>query len=111
MYLHSSFDLAEGTSLAQYRAALAEFTAVMKSRNLLVDTGPILERCRHPIMDTDDERGHQYFYVITFSDLEQCNAAVKHIRAADPSTDPAHRAIYGNIIGPIFSCWVDSTPI
>ena len=108
MYLHSSFDLAEGTSLAQYQAALAEFTAAMKARNLLVDTGPILERCRHPIMDTDDDRGQRYFFVISFIDLEQCNAAVKHIQAADPATDPVHRAIYGDIISPIFSCWVDS---
>lgn len=109
MYLHSSFDLAEGVSLEDYKTALAEFTAAMKSRNLIVDTGPVLERCRHPIMDTDDDRGHRYIFVISFTDLDQCNAAVEHIQAADSACDPAHRALYGNIIGPIFSCWADSS--
>ena len=108
MYLHSSFDLAEGVSLDDYKRALQEFTATMKSMGLIVDTGPVLERRRHPIMDTDDERGHQYFFVMSFADQEQCDAAVRHIQSADPGTDAAHRGIYRDIIKPIFSCWVDS---
>ena len=108
MYLHTSFDLTDGISLARYQHALDEFTEAMKSRDLIVDTGPILERCLHPIMDTDEDRSHRYFFVISFTDRKQCDAAVGHIKAADPATDPAHRAIYDDIINPIFSCWVDS---
>lgn len=108
LHLHSSFDLAGEVTLEEYRAALAEFSAVMQARGLLVATGPILERCRHPVMDTDEERGHQYFFVMSFADREQCDAAVQHIQSADPGSDPAHRAIYKDIINPIFSCWADS---
>jgi hypothetical protein len=108
LYLHSSFDLAEGVSLEEYRSALQAFTAAMQARNLIVDTGPILERCHHPIMDTDTQRGHRYFFVMSFTDREQCDAAVQHIQSADPGSDAAHRAIYQDIISPIFSCWVDS---
>jgi hypothetical protein len=108
MYLHTSFDLAEGVSLDAYKSALREFTAVMKSGDLIVDTGPVLERCRHPVMDTDEERGHQYFFVMSFADRAQCDAAVRHIQSADPGGDPAHRALQKDIIRPIFSCWVDS---
>lgn len=109
MYLHSSFDLADNVSLASYQAALDDFTQAMKSMDLIVDTGPVLERCRHPIMDTDEDRGHRYFFVITFTDRKQCDAAIQQIQAADPATNPAHRALHGDIIKPIFSCWVDST--
>lgn len=109
MYLHSSFDLADGVSLDDYKEVLRDFTASMKSSGLIVDTGPILQRSRHPIMDTDEDRGQQYFFVMTFTDREQCDAAVRHIQAARPGGDPAHRAVYQDIMRPIFSCWVDPT--
>ncbi len=108
LHLHSSFNLADGVSLDDYREALREFTRQLQSLGLLVDTGPVLERCRHPVMDTDDERDQQYFFAMTFADREQCDAAVRHIQSADPGTDRAHRAIYQDIIRPIFSCWADS---
>jgi hypothetical protein len=108
LYLHSSFNLAEGIRLEDYTAALQAFTVAMKSRNLLVDTGPILKRCQHPVMDTDDQRDHQFFFVMSFASRAQCDAAVQHILSADPDSDAAHRAIYQDIINPIFSCWENS---
>jgi len=109
MYLHSSFDLAPGVSLDDYKAALQDFTKFMQSKNLLVETGPVLERYRHPIMDTDDGRKHRYFFVMSFSDRAQCDAAVQHILSADPAVNAAHRAVHQDIISPIFSCWTDSS--
>lgn len=107
MYLHSSFDLAPGVSLDDYKAALQDFTALLRAKGLLVETGPILERCRHPIMDTDEQRNHRYFFVMSFTDREQCDAAVQHILSADPAGNSAHRAVHQDIISPIFSCWAD----
>ena len=107
LHLHTSFDLTPDTQISDYKAVLERFSTDMQERGLLHSTGPVLERCKHPIMDTDEERGHRYFFVMSFTDREQCDAAVRHIQSADPDSDPAHRAIYKDIICPIFSCWAD----
>ncbi len=107
LHLHTSFDLAPDVSIADYQKALDEFSEDMLARGLLQSTGPIMERCHHPVMDTDEDRAHQYFFVMTFADRAQCDAAVAHIKAGDTDSDPIHRAVYKDIIHPIFSCWVD----
>ena len=106
-HLHTSFDLSPEVNIDDYRATLNRFSTLMTEGGLIVETGPVMERCRHPIMDTDEDRGHQYFFVISFTDRKQCDAAVRNIQAAHPESDPIHRAIYRDIIHPIFSCWVD----
>lgn len=107
LHLHTSFDLSSDVQIDDYRAVLDEFSADMLAKGLILSTGPVMERCKHPIMDTDEERAHRYFFVMSFTDREQCDAAVRHIQAADPESDPIHRAIYRDIISPIFSCWTD----
>ena len=107
LHLHTSFDLSPDVSLVDYQAVLDRFTADMLARGLIVGTGPIMTRCHHPVMDTDEERGHQYFFVMSFTDREQCDAAVAHIKAGDPDSGPVHRAVYKDIICPIFTCWSD----
>ena len=107
-HLHTSFDLSPEVDIDDYRATLNQFSTLVRETGLIVETGPVMERCRHPIMDTDENHGHQYFFVISFTDREQCDAAVLNIQAAHPESDPIHRAIYRDIIHPIFSCWVDS---
>jgi hypothetical protein len=106
-HMHTSFDLAAEVNIDDYRITLNQFSSLMKENGLIVATGPVLERCHHPIMDTDEHRGHQYFFVISFTDREQCDAAVRHIQASKADSDSVHRAIYRDIIQPIFSCWVD----
>ena len=106
-HMHTSFDLAPGVNIDDYRITLNQFSSLMQENGLIVATGPVLERCHHPIMDTDEHREHQYFFVISFTDREQCDAAVRHIQAAKADSDSVHRAIYRDIIQPIFSCWVD----
>jgi len=106
-HMHTSFDLSPDVKIDDYRTVLNRFSSSMKENDLIVETGPVMERCLHPIMDTDEHRGHQYLFVIYFTDREQCDAAVRHIQAAQADSDPVHRAIYEDIINPIFSCWVD----
>lgn len=107
-YMHTSFDLAPEVNIDDYRILLDRFSELMKKEGLIIDTGPVLERCHHPVMDTDEGRKHQYFFVISFTDREQCDASVRHIQAAHPDSAPIHRAIYVDIISPIFSCWAES---
>ncbi|MGI9273222.1 MAG: hypothetical protein ACR2QT_15720 [Woeseiaceae bacterium] len=105
--MHTSFDLATSTSIDEFQNALDAFTGLMIAKDLIVSTGPVAERCKHPIMDTDEQRGHQFFFVMIFRDREQCDAAVSHIQEAATDSDPVHRAVYANIVDPIFSCWID----
>ena len=107
LHRHTSFDLRPAVDIDDYRKVLAQFAAAMQAKDLVVDTGPVMERCHHPVMDTDEDRGHKYFFVMTFTDRQQCDEAVRHIQSADPTSDPVHRAVYKDIIQPIFSCWVD----
>ena len=106
-HMHTSFDLAAGTSIDEFRDALSAFSEMMVAKGLVVATGPVATRCRHPIMDTDEQRNHQYFFVMSFRDREQCDAAVQYIQNAAADTDPVHKAVYANIVAPVFSCWVD----
>lgn len=107
LHMYSSFNLRAGACLDDYRAAVAEFSDLMKAKDLLVDTGPILTRCRHPIMDTDEQRDHEYFFVMTFRDRKQCDAAVEHIKTVNPESDALHRAIQDDIVDPVFTCWME----
>ena len=79
----------------------------MRQLDLVVETGQVAERRRHPIMDTDDARSHQYFFTMSFRDVAQCDAAVRHIQAHHADPDQIHRAVYGLIVDPIFTCWED----
>ena len=105
--MHTCFDLSPNVRIEDFKIALERFSSFMQANGLIIDTGPVMQRCRHPIMDTDEERTHQYFFVMSFTDRSQCDAAVQHIQSADPGSDPVHRAIYEDIIHPIFTCWVD----
>lgn len=107
LHMYSSFNLRAGANLDDYRAAVADFSALMKAKGLVLETGPIMTRCRHPIMDTDEDRDHEYFFVMKFRDREQCDAAVRHIQSANPEIDSLHRAIQEDIVDPVFTCWVE----
>ena len=106
-HMHTSFDLVPDSSISDFRHALDTFSSLMLSKDLLDSTGPGQKRFEHPIMDTDLQHTHSYFFVMSFRDREQCDAAVKHIQKVAVDSDPVHRAVYANIVNPIFSCWVD----
>jgi hypothetical protein len=58
-------------------------------------------------MDTDRERNHEYFFIMSFRDRAQCDRAVDYIyRHAEPA-EPIHKAVYLSIVDPIFICWED----
>ena len=106
-HMHTTFFLSAETSIDEFRTSLRVFSSFMQDQGLLENTGPVAERCKHPIMDTDAERDHPYFFRLTFRDREQCDAAVKHIQAMRQESHAIHKAVYANILDPVFSCWVD----
>ena len=106
-HVHTTFFLAADTGIDEFRTSLDSFSQLMQDLGLLENTGPVAERCKHPIMDTDAERDHQYFFTMTFRDREQCDAAVNHIQGMREGSHAIHEAVYANVVDPLFSCWMD----
>jgi len=106
-YMHTTFFLSPETSIDEFQASLGVFSTLMQDLGLLEQTGLVAERCKHPIMDTDNERDHPYFFSMTFRDREQCDAAVSHIKTMREESHAIHKAVYASVVDPVFSCWMD----
>ena len=107
-HMLTCFDLAPGIELGVFRRALADYTAHMRSLDLVESSGPIGRRERDTIMDTDSERDHEHFVIMTFRDRAQVDAAVDHILKHEEPTDTIHTAVYGKVRDPVFICWQDT---
>ena len=81
------FDLKPGFQLEEFREAFADFTLHLQDQNLVETSSPIGIRQSDTILDTDTERAHQYFSIMSFRDRIQADAAVEFIPTA-PDIDP-----------------------
>jgi hypothetical protein len=106
-HMLTCFDLEPEASLDEFREALARFTRHMKDIDLVERTGPIGRRQRHPIMDTDDERDHEYYFIMSFRDRFQCDRAVEYILPRKQPVESIHSAVHTRVKDPIFICWED----
>ncbi|MHA1537695.1 MAG: DUF6614 family protein [Alphaproteobacteria bacterium] len=101
------FDLKPGTGIDTFRAAYLGFVEHLRSIDLVASTGPIGRRQRDTKMDTDGERDHEYFVIMSFRDRAQVDAAYALLSAREEPADSAHEAINSQIRNPIFICWQD----
>ena len=107
-HMLSCFNLKPGTSIDEFGDAVAAMTAFLKGESLLHETGPIGRRQRHPVMDTDAERDHEYFFVMTFADRAQCDQAVAHVYRHEEPGDSIHQLVFNAITDDaVFICWED----
>jgi hypothetical protein len=103
----SCFNLKPGEDIASFRRALDAFVADMKRLDLVEDSGPVGRRQSDTPMDTDGERDHAYFVIMSFRDRQQVDAAYAHImKHVDPG-DSSHDQVYKKVEGPVFICWQD----
>jgi len=106
-HMLSCFDLKAGITIEQFQTSNDRFLAQMQSMGLVQSAGSIGRRNRHPIMDTDQTRNQQYFYIMTFLDEDQCNRAVDRIFSHSEPDDAAHNEIIQIIENQTFICWED----
>lgn len=104
------FNLQPGESIDVFRESLHELAAHLKERELLETLGPIGRRQRDTIMDTDDERDHEYFFIMSFADREQCDRSVEYMYREKEPADSLHKGAYGQIRDPVFISWLDIEP-
>ena len=106
-HMLTCFDLKPGVEIDEFRQSVVVYEQHLKERNLIQSMGPIGQRQRHPIMDTDDERDHQYFFSSSFQDRTQCDRAVDYILLHEEPGDSIHKAVYAKVQNRIFICWED----
>ena len=93
--------------MAEFRESIAELTTHMQDLELLQSTGPIGRRQSDTIMDTDSERDHEYFFIMSFQNRAQCDRAVEYILPHEEPGESIHNAVYSKVKDPIFICWED----
>ncbi len=106
-HMLSCFNLAPGAELADFETRLAAYVAELQAVDLVIDTLPVGERCSDTILDTDEERDHQYFMIMRFRDKAQSDAAVAHIEAGEQPCARLHRHAYALVRDPVFIAWED----
>lgn len=101
------FNLKPTETIDGFCAALDRFSSHLRDIDLVQETGPVGKRQRHEIMDTDEERDHEYFFLMAFRDRAQCDRAVGHMYSGQRPGDTIHKDVYSRIKDPVFICWED----
>ncbi|MBT6110712.1 MAG: hypothetical protein HOH64_11480 [Rhodospirillales bacterium] len=106
-HMLSCFNLGPGENITAFREAYMDFVATMKTLGLVESTGPIGERQSDTPMDTDDERDHQYFAVMSFRDRAQVDESYAYIMKHVEPGESSHNSVYKKVLNPVFICWQD----
>ncbi|MEM7206973.1 MAG: hypothetical protein AAF434_04035 [Pseudomonadota bacterium] len=101
----SCINLKPDQDLNEFRRELHEFAEILLEKNLLVSMSPVGRRDKHPVMDTDDERKQEYYFLMTFKDREQCDQAVEFIYSNEDPGNSVHRNMYKKTRDQVFICW------
>jgi len=78
-HMLTCFDLKPDITIDEFKTAYKQFVEFMRGIDLVERSGPIGRRQSDTIMDTDDERDHQYFVVMSFRDRTQVDVAMSSI--------------------------------
>ena len=106
-HMLSCFNLPPDHDIEAFTRSYRAFVEEMQKIDLVVSSGPIGRRQSDTPMDTDDERNHEYFSVMTFRDRPQVDAAYAHILQHFGPADEAHDQVYTRVKDPVFICWED----
>lgn len=101
------FNLRPETSIQEFSSAYFAFVAHMKDLDLVAGSGPIGRRQSDSGLDTDADRGHEYFALMDFRDRAQADRALAHIRPRQNPTEALHRAVLTRARQVIFIAWED----
>ena len=74
-HMLTCFNLKPGIEIGSFRAAYMDFVEHMRGIDLVESTGPIGMRQSDTKMDSDSERDHQHFVVMSFRNRAQVDAA------------------------------------
>lgn len=107
IHMLSSFDLKPGQEFETFQADYAAFVTDLTEAGIIVGAGPLGKRVADTPMDTDEERNHAWFSILTFRDRAQLDAAYAYIEAHQRPGTASHIRMYRRITNSIFLCWED----
>jgi len=106
-HMLSCFNLRPGETAEAFQRSYNAFFRDMQAQDLVLSTGPVGRRRADTPMDTDNERHHEYFVVMSFRDRPQVDAAYAHIQSQLQPQAARHHAVFGQVQDAIFICWED----
>ncbi|MEM7564170.1 MAG: hypothetical protein AAF353_14125 [Pseudomonadota bacterium] len=106
-HMISCFNLKPEESIQAFQTAYEAFVTQMIDNDMVISTGKIGQRQNDTPMDTDDERDHEYFVVMSFRDRPQVDLAYEHIMKHVEPGEAAHDSVYTKVADPVFICWED----
>jgi hypothetical protein len=106
-HMLTCFNLKPEFDIDAFRTAASDFTTHMKDQRLVHSMGPIGRRQSDTILDTDEERDHEYFFTMSFQDRAQSDRAVESIMAREEPGVSIHNGVNSMISDYIFICWED----
>ena len=101
------FNLRPGANIDEFRRRLERFHDHMQALDLVHSTGAVGRRQKHPVMDTDEDRDHEFFFIMSFRDREQCDRSVEYIEPRAEPSHSLHSAVFSLVADPVFICWED----
>ena len=106
-HMLSCFNLKSGLQIQDFELSYTAFVEEMKNAGLVESTGKIGRRQSDTPMDTDDQRNHEFFVVMSFIDRSQVDKAYAHIMKHIEPGEKTHDSVYSKVIDPVFICWQD----
>ena len=106
VHLLSAVKLRSSVSATAFAEAIGQLSASLEQQQLLATTGPIGKRFPHPIMDTD-EADLDTFFIMSFENRTQLEAAVVHMAGSGDVPADTHRQLWSQLEKYRFTCWED----
>ena len=110
IHMLSSFALKPGQERDVFQADYAGFVADLTKAGLIVGAGPLGKRVNDTPMDTDEDRDHSWFSILSFRDRAQLDAAYAYIEDRQNPSTSSHIRMYRRITNAVFLCWEDQPP-
>jgi len=108
IHMLSSFEIKPGEDEAAFKAAYAGFVDDLLKDDLIVSSSPVGTRVSDTPMDTDDDRAHTHFSVMSFRDRKQLDHAYAYLTHRRGEATGSHHDMYARITNSVFLCWQDS---
>ncbi len=106
-HMLTCFNLKDGVTVSDFEQSYRAFVAYMRNNGMVETSGPIGNRQRDTKMDTDAERDHQYFVIMSFRDRAQVDLVYAHLKPHKEPAESVHASVYSKARNPIFICWQD----
>ena len=108
IHMLSAFNLKPGEDFEAFKLAYADFVDDAIKAGIVAHAEPIGQRVSDTPMDTDDDRTHQYFSIMSFKDRAQLDASYDYIERHAMPTTKTHVQMYKRIRDSVFTCWEDA---